>query len=101
VAATGKSTRRLTARRPAGRRAGQTRQPTQPTPSFKSSSTTETQKSPGTYPVTQSEALRQLRYNAAGSNRLTFWKKKYSAITNGTIPTSAPTQSRRTCRLSR
>ena len=39
------------------------------------------------------------RYSAAGSRRLTFWKKKYNAITNGTIPTRAPTQLRRTWRL--
>ena len=31
---------------------------------------------------------------------MTFWKKKYSARTNGTMPTSAPTQLRRTSRLS-
>ena len=29
-----------------------------------------------------------------GSSRLTFWKKKYRASTNGTMPTRAPTQSR-------
>ena len=40
------------------------------------------------------------RYSAAGSSRLTFWKKKYRATTNGTMPTSAPTQLRRTRRLS-
>ena len=39
--------------------------------------------------------------SAAGSSRLTFWKKKYRATTNGTMPTSAPTQLRRTRRLSR
>ena len=40
-------------------------------------------------------------YKPGGSSRFTFWKKKYSAIVNGTIPISRPTESLLALRLIR